>query len=111
MTRRPITTQRSKWTHIGPWQHCQHYQRNVTDGKLRVLVGEEPIGWHLSISYQPPGRSSPRYPTWDEIADARDIFLPADLEFVMFLPKAGEYVAVHDTTFHLHQFPPTGAGQ
>lgn len=84
-------------------------ERNVNDGRLRVCVAQEgAIGWHLSISHVGHGEVLRRYPGWDEIADARDVFLPADLQFVMVLPPAGEYVALHDTTFHLHQFPLTG---
>ena len=49
-----------------------------------------------------------RYPTWDEIADARDELLPGDVEFVMYLPRSGEYVAVHDSTFHLHELRARG---
>jgi hypothetical protein len=41
-----------------------------------------------------------------EIADARDVFLPADVACVMHLPRSAEYVALHDTTFHLHEHPP-----
>jgi len=51
-----------------------------------------------------------RYPTWDEIADARDQLLPVDVGFVMHLPARGEYVAVHPTTFHLHEHPAPRSG-
>lgn len=81
--------------------------RKVHDGTLRSIVAHEPIGWHLSISWT--GASSAtrkRYPTWDEIADAREQLLPVDLCFAMHLPPADEYVALHDTTFHLHECPP-----
>jgi hypothetical protein len=44
----------------------------------------------------PPGTPPP---------DARDEFLPAAAAFVMHLPTLDEYVAVHDTTFHLHEHP------
>lgn len=77
----------------------------VWDGALTVLVAEEPIGWHLSISHVDKAGKHRRYPTWDEIADARDQLLPADLDVVMWLPKAGDYVAIHPTTFHLHEHP------
>lgn len=120
MKRAPITRQRS------PWIECEvdprapgayaaagmHdlavFERRVHDGVLRALrtcddgrLGDRG-GLHLSISHQPAGRSK-RYPTWDEIAHARDALLPDSVEFVMILPRAEEYVALHDTTFHLHE--------
>jgi len=110
--RRPITRQRSGWEDVTagrlteellPWPARWH-RRRVSDGILLACAADEPrIGWHLSISFRDHRGRHSRYPTWDEIADARDTLLPADLTFVMFLPRAGEYLAVHDTTFHLHQ--------
>jgi hypothetical protein len=74
------------------------WERRVTDGWLTAIVALEPAGWHASVSWAPVGkRQSLRYPTWDELADARDQLLPADLGFVL--------VALHDTCFHLHQHP------
>jgi hypothetical protein len=84
------------------------FQRDVTGGGwLTCFVGPEPdIGWHLSISHnvmfngqQRPGR----YPTWDEITEARYRFVPDAVTMAMMLPPRAEYVNVHDTTFHLHQ--------
>ena len=63
-------------------------------------------GWHLSISHQvfQDGRSKPgRYPTWDEIKDARYRFTPSDIEMCMILPRPSDFVNVHETCFHLHQ--------
>jgi hypothetical protein len=105
MVRKPLTKQRSAWAHIGPMAHLNVYERRVGDGRLRVLVGIEPLGWHMSISFTNHNGVLTRYPTWDEIADARDWLLPDDIGFVMHLPPADEYVALHDTTFHLHEFP------
>ena len=108
MHRQPITQQRSAWTlsqrgeilgYPNEW-----YIRNVSDGRLTACLAEEPTGWHLSISHLSHGNRK-RYPTWDEIAHARDELLPADMDFVMFLPKAGDYVSLHETTFHLHEYP------
>lgn len=72
---------------------------------LRALVAEEPAGWHLSISFADDCRRPTRYPTWDEIAHARYELLPDDIDVVMHLPPPGEYVALHPTTFHLHEHP------
>jgi hypothetical protein len=81
------------------------WRREVGDGTLVALVADEPAGWHLSISFRDRRGALTRYPKWDEIAHARDGLLPAEVGFVMHLPPAGEYVAVHDTTFHLFQHP------
>lgn len=89
------------------------WQRDVQDGHLSVLVGREPAGnrdaliWHLSISHRtcehPPQPG--RYPTWDEIAEARYRFCPDGVTMAMLLPPKSEYVNVHATTFHLWEVP------
>lgn len=87
------------------------FVRKVGDGTLYVFVSREPLGaagaleWHLSISHRDHRGGFRRYPSWDEIAHARYELLPPDLTFVMYLPPAEEYVAVHPTTFHLHEDP------
>lgn len=118
-TRRdPATRQRSPWIEQpqhpaiaaafaanghGAWVPAE-WRRNVSDGVLVALVGEEPEGWHLSISHQRGGKPG-RYPSWDEQADAREMLLPADVGFVMHLPTDSHYVADHPTTFHWHEHP------
>lgn len=85
------------------------FQRDIEDGHLSVFVGVEDPGWHLSISHRsnllgPNGRHPPgRYPTWDEIAEARYRFCPSDITMAMLLPPKDEYVNLHETTFHLWQ--------
>lgn len=82
---------------------CRAWQREVGDGHLSVFAGPEPDGFHLSISHRisnadhKPGR----YPTWDEIKDARYRFAPLDKTMAMLLPPQDEYVNLHETTFHL----------
>lgn len=105
--RAPITKQRSPWQHLpglglagGEW-----FARRVHDGELRACVADEDLGWHLSISFQDHRGRPSRYPTWDEIAHARDELLPLDIAFVMHLPVVDEYVAVHPTCFHIHEHP------
>jgi hypothetical protein len=114
MEHTPITKQRSKWQpmdldDLTPDEilgvPVYWWKRSVGDGTLVACVSEEPQGWHLSISYRDRRGHLTRYPTWDEIVNARDAFLPDDVDFVMHLPKAGEYVALHDTCFHLHEHP------
>lgn len=108
---KPLTKQRSAWTRGDDFKILgvpnQRWERKVTDGPLTVLVAEEPLGWHLSISHRghPRKKGAPhlRYPHWDEISHARYELLPDDITVAMLLPPAGEYVAVHDTTFHLHE--------
>lgn len=104
MNRQPITRQRSQWT-ITRQEQFAIGHRHVNDGTLRAIVGNEPAGWHMSISHVDHRGRPRRYPTWDEIAHARDALLPADVGFVMHLPVADEYVAIHPTTFHLHEHP------
>lgn len=107
--RAPITRQRSSWHELPPVDlggvSARTCLRRVGDGSLLALVAEEPTGWHLSISFRDHRDRLTRYPRWDEIAHARDELLPADVDFVVWLPRSGEYVALHDTTFHLHEHP------
>lgn len=106
---KPISKQRSTWTDRG--QHLiaegmppvRQFERNVHDGRLLALIDELPTGWHMSLSFRNHRGENSRYPSWDEIADARYTLLPADLDFVMHLPPADRYVAVHATCFHLHE--------
>jgi hypothetical protein len=121
MKPQPITKQRSPWQEVpvpdriravNPEAHgLALWERRVSDGLLVALVCQEPLGvgrrleWHLSISFRNHRGDLSRYPSWDEMAHARYELLPGDLEFVMFLPPVGDYVALHDTTFHLHEYP------
>jgi hypothetical protein len=84
------------------------YQADLDDGHLSVLVGRE-LGhlggpkWHLSIRHRTnedkpqPGR----YPTWDEIKDARYRFVPDGVTMAQLLPPKAEFVNLHETCFHL----------
>lgn len=73
--------------------------KRFVKGETRVMVAQEPHGakmrWHLSISCQN------RYPTWEEIKDARYTLLPAGLTFAQILPPLTEYVNIHSNCFHL----------
>lgn len=55
------------------------------------------VRWHLSISRRD------RYPSWDEIRDARYALLPDDITMAMLLPPKAEYVNLHKNCFHLHE--------
>lgn len=70
--------------------------RTFRNGELWIMTGwTAQDGWHLSISH------ADRYPTWDEIRDARYALLPDNTMIAMFLPPKGEYVNVHPNCFHL----------
>lgn len=117
MERKPITRQRSPWEHdhheyvpdpSGQWSlpvRIDYWRRRANDGTLWAMVNELPIGWHMSISFRDAKQRPSRYPTWDEIMHARDELLPEHVAFVLHLPLPEEYVAVHDSTFHLHEHP------
>lgn len=116
MSPQPLTRQRSPWTEIGAVTlpglpgSAIHHERRVHDGNLRAFIADEPgIGWHMSLSFVDHRGRPSRYPTWDELAHARYELLPADLDFVMHLPPTDGYVAIHPTTFHLHQHPAPGS--
>lgn len=79
------------------------WRRNVGDGRLTVIVGLEPEGWHLSIDFTDHRGHPSRYPRWDEIAEARYRFVPDEVTMAMILPPSSEFVDVHASTFHLHQ--------
>ena len=51
---------------------------------------------HLSISHPT------RYPTWEELLEAKDMFSGAEDEMVQVLPRKSEYVNVHPNCFHLY---------
>ena len=53
--------------------------------------------WHLSIAHHD------RYPSWDEIADARYALVPDEVTMAMLLPPRGDYVNAHEHCFHLWQ--------
>lgn len=52
---------------------------------------------HLSVS------RADRYPTWDELTEARYRFFEEETEVVQFLPPRSEYVNLHPNCFHLWQ--------
>lgn len=83
------------------------YAKEVTSGEnagmhlLQVIVGPEPTGFHLSISCTALFGAEKRYPSWDEIIEARWEFCPPKMTLAMLLPPKEKYVNLHDTTFHL----------
>lgn len=63
-------------------------------GECFVMVGLE-VGWHLSISHPT------RYPTYDEIKNARYHCLPDDIHMAMIFPPKDQFVNLHTNCFHL----------
>ncbi|OHD15916.1 MAG: hypothetical protein A2Y38_04590 [Spirochaetes bacterium GWB1_59_5] len=59
-----------------------------------VMPNGAPWG-HVSVAHPR------RYPTWDEIADIKDVFLGPDTTAVHVVPKASEHVNLHPNCFHL----------
>ena len=112
----PLTRQRSPWVDVPNvpelellWAEMglapRMLARRVHDGTLRVIVCDEPSGWHLSISHEFNNGNGGRYPGWDEISHARYELVPDEVDMVMHLPPPSEFVALHDTTFHLWESP------
>lgn len=90
-----------KLTEIGsPVEGCKAYR---SANNLTIICGKEPCGpqgqlrWHISVAH------NKRYPTWDEIRDARYELIPAEVMVAMFLPPPSEYVNVHQYCFHLFE--------
>lgn len=71
--------------------------RAFSFGDCSVLVGRGPRGWHLSIAHPA------RYPTWDEIAEARYRLVPDDASMALILPSQAEYVNWHPNCFQLFE--------
>jgi len=84
---------------------ASNYQKEVADGHLNLIIDVEDGLFHLSISHRvdgPDGKTRPgRYPSWDEIYEARYEFCPPKATMAMYLPTKEEYVNIHPTTFHL----------
>jgi hypothetical protein len=78
-------------------------------GRLQVLVGREPPGWHLSLAHvmvDGDGHPSPgRLPTYAELKEARYLFVPNDVVMAQLFPPTEEFVNIHETTLHLWEVP------
>jgi hypothetical protein len=70
-----------------------------------IITHNNRTTWHMSIACHW------RYPTWNEIAEARYRLMPADITMALLLPPESEYVNVHKNCFQLIEIPdpePTG---
>ena len=72
-------------------------QSYVTDTGCLIFIGKEEGLYHMSISHKD------RYPTWDEIKQARYDLLSKSKTFAMLLPPEKEYVNIHPNCFHLYE--------
>jgi len=109
---------------LGPWQRVRSlvmdehvtaivYERTVAGGGfLRVIVGQEPHGWHLSISHNfslvdpvTGGVLAGRLPTWEEIKEARYRFVPDHCVMAQILPPKSSYIDLAKTALHLWELP------
>lgn len=62
---------------------------------LVMMVSIEDGKYHLAISHPH------RYPSWNEIKEARYELIPDNLTMAMLLPPKLQYVNVHKNCFHL----------
>ena len=74
--------------------NCKVYQ---TDTSCKIVCGKEKIGWHLSISHPT------RYPSWDEIKQARYELIPNNVMVAMLFPPKEQFVNIHNNCFHLFE--------
>lgn len=74
-------------------QEMWEYRGNM----FAVIVSKDDGLWHISISHHK------RYPTFDEIKEARYKFIPDDVTMAMFFPPRSQYVNVHPNCFHLFE--------
>jgi hypothetical protein len=69
-------------------------------GGLAVIVSLDQPGdrWHLSISH------AHRYPTYEEIKEARYALIPDHVYMAQIFPPRGQFVNLHPNFFHLHEW-------
>ena len=66
-------------------------------GECAIILTREYGKWHLSISCKN------RFPTWQEIHQARYDLIPNEAMMAMILPPKEQYVNLHENTFHLYE--------
>ena len=103
------------------FKNSKSYQKSVGPGFIICMVERRtkdddkevfPNGrYHMSISHNIPtaaftGQNTPgRYPTWDEIREARYKFVPHDVNMAIMFPPPDVYYNRHTTCLHLVQIP------
>lgn len=71
--------------------------RAFAKGPVRAIVSTDEGRWHLSVS------CADRLPTWDELGDARDALLPADVWLCMPHPPRDYWMNIHPHCMHLYE--------
>jgi hypothetical protein len=84
--------------HVPP--EVEDFQGFMTDKGIQIFRSIDHGRYHMSISRQD------RYPTWDEIKDARENLLPLGKHFVMALPPPQHYINTYSNCFHLWECLP-----
>jgi len=81
--------------------YAMRYYHSGSGLALIVSVDETPHGrlLHVSMSY------ADHDPTWEEIKLVREAIYSPDVDVMMVLPKAIDYVNAHEHCFHLWQTP------
>ncbi len=85
-------------------------RRPVLDGELVAFVRCEPPHhiWHLSLSHWPKrSRKHRRWPTWDELIEARTQLVPSNADMVLHVPTV-DGITANDPTIHLYECPEHG---
>lgn len=96
--RRPIEIPVPAWLRARWGETMEPDCRAFRMGQCTIFLGTIPgQGLHMSIAHPT------RYPTWDEIADARYALIADEVTMAMVLPPSDEYVNVHPNCFHLHE--------
>jgi len=88
-------------------QRSGGYTYRCVDG-MRIIASYDPtphgLLLHVSVSYRA------RDPRWRDLRQVRDAFFPADVDVIQVLPRAADYINVHQHCFHLFQAPETWQG-
>ena len=77
-------------------ENLRTFEKEVKTGRLTVMIAKEGGFEHLSIAHSttvagPDGKHDHgRYPTWDEIKEARYRFMDHSINVAMLLPGKGE---------------------
>lgn len=68
-----------------------------------ATMDQTPHGDLLHVSLIYPNR----LPSWEDLRQVKDAFFGDDLDAMMVIPKAEDYINVHQYCFHIWQTPRT----
>lgn len=87
---------------LNDWVRDAHSYRGPNELSVLVTLDDTPK-WgplrHVSIAY------ARKDPSWAEIKRVRALFFAVDQDVMMVLPRASDYVNLHEHAFHLWQTP------